>query len=151
MSASSFSRSAPIAIAPKPARFNLQHQSSMAQSIGSDLIHGNMSGMESEGPASPQSGVIGFTCEACRRRGMKCVLDEDENHCASCLTNGLECSLTHPPGLSPTTRKRKQNCKLKDEDFRGGKRRQVTIRIRLPDPFVCGIHLFPCEISIILS
>ncbi|KAJ2906454.1 hypothetical protein MKZ38_001435 [Zalerion maritima] len=68
MSTPALSRSAPIAIAPKPSRFEPQRQGSLTSAI--DFFPGSMSGLESSGPASPQNGVSPCSCEACRRRGL---------------------------------------------------------------------------------
>lgn len=116
---SGFSRSAPIAIAPKPPGFSSHRQGPMPTTV--DFFPGNMGGIESSGRASPENSFSSSPCDACSRRGVKCVLIDDEGVCCIlCQANSLECSLAF--STSPQTRKRKVDGDSHSDDSRGGKR-----------------------------
>jgi hypothetical protein len=108
---SGFTRSAPIAIAPKPAA-RVSTPSSFAGPAhrrqegypNFDICRGSMPSFdlpESDSfPGSPSP-----RCVACQHRRTKCSITEDEDACLSCQVNGTDCSLV----ASPQQRKRKIN------------------------------------------
>ncbi|KAK3995869.1 fungal-specific transcription factor domain-containing protein [Cladorrhinum sp. PSN332] len=105
-------RTAPIAIAPKPARFPPSRQGSIAI----DSFHtGLRSGFDSPDSGSVSGSHSTPPCEACLRRRSDCVVGEEDDNCVACQYSGTECSL----GESPPLRKRKLNG---DAEDRGSKR-----------------------------
>lgn len=123
-------RTAPIAIAPKPKRSSSTRQSSINHFDGGSGTRspGSMNDSADSDSAvnGPGGGPYGGTygngwpavCDGCRRRRVKCLLAPDEEDvCISCQVNGEECSLVG----SPQPRKRKQNGEFADEG--AGKRR----------------------------
>ncbi|SPO05046.1 related to DAL81 - transcriptional activator for allantoin and GABA catabolic genes [Cephalotrichum gorgonifer] len=122
------SRTAPIAIAPKPAAPHVSAASSASlsgstnlrqkyqQEGGSgrfDLSRGSMSSVDASAPHSLASTPSG-PCDSCRRLHLKCTtMSDDEDACVPCQRNGSECSLV----LSPQPRKRKLNREATDNGF----------------------------------
>lgn len=99
---SAISRSAPIAIAPKPSRF----ASSRQGSAHPDAYPGsfNHSGFDTpDSVGSPSTGFPAWPCEPCQQRRIRCVMSDDDDACISCRSGGIECSLVS----SPPPRKRK--------------------------------------------
>ncbi|KAI1073449.1 fungal-specific transcription factor domain-containing protein [Whalleya microplaca] len=101
-------RTAPIAIAPKPSQPFSGHQRN-------DVYFRGMNGSDTTDSDSANS-ASGTTCDYCLRRRLKCAMSDDEESCLSCQTNGIECSLNQ----SPKPRKRKLARDLTEE--RNGKR-----------------------------
>ncbi|PSR97389.1 fungal-specific transcription factor domain-domain-containing protein [Coniella lustricola] len=98
---SAISRSAPIAIAPKPSRF-----ANRSGGIQQDIFPGSFhhSGFDTPDSAgSPSAGFPAWPCEACQQRRLKCVMNDDDDACLACRARGTECSLVG----SPPPRKRK--------------------------------------------
>lgn len=94
---SALSRSAPIAIAPKPSRFASGRHDGYPGSF-------NPSGFDTpDSVGSPSTGFPAWPCEACQLRRLKCVMSDDDDACISCRARGSECSLVG----SPPPRKRK--------------------------------------------
>ncbi|KAI5866115.1 fungal-specific transcription factor domain-containing protein [Durotheca rogersii] len=91
-------RTAPIAIAPKPAH----HLFSSRQHSNDVSLMNSMTSNDSTDSDSAVSGN-GTSCESCLRRRLKCVMGEDDESCISCHIHGILCSL----GQSPQPRKRK--------------------------------------------
>lgn len=108
-------RTAPIAIAPKPA------QPPYRQDSRDSYRHGSMPGQESTDAS--YTGRAPSPCDICQRFRIKCTLsDDDEEGCLPCQNRGSECSfVSSPPG-----RKRKLNGALADD----GKRRSVPRPLR---------------------
>lgn len=126
-------RTAPIAIAPKPARPDIlprRQNSSHRFEIGPASLHGRGSVDSTSFAAS-----VAPPCQACRYSGTKCTTSEDDDGCMPCHVNGTECSLILG---SPQSRKRKLNGDATYEV--GGKRRFVHI------PFCFGLHSPPLYI-----
>lgn len=99
---SAVSRTAPIAIAPKPPRMPPSRQGS----INLDSYRDGRSGFDSPDSDSPLYGKPA-PCETCMLRRIPCVMsdDDDDDSCVSCQSNGAECSLAESHQL----RKRKLN------------------------------------------
>jgi hypothetical protein len=117
-------RTAPIAIAPKPSRLAPSRQGS----INVDYPYlGGRSGFDSPGSESPLSGLPPVPCEACQRRGIKCVMGDEDDCCISCQVNGNECSLVE----SPQPRKRKLELNGDGGDYSHSKRRLVSLSLGL--------------------
>lgn len=104
-------RTAPIAIAPKPAssRFtpSSRQGSIHTEAFPGSLVHSNSGEFDTpDSVGSPANGIPTWPCEACQRRRIKClVMGDDDEGCTSCQANGTECSLVG----SPAPRKRKLN------------------------------------------
>ncbi|KAL2755923.1 hypothetical protein ACRALDRAFT_2104376 [Sodiomyces alcalophilus JCM 7366] len=100
-------RTAPIAIAPKPARPPYRQDSL------DSYRHGSMTGQESTDAS--YTGRAPNPCDICQRFRIKCTLsDDDEEGCLPCQNRGSECSfVSSPPG-----RKRKLNGALADDGKR---------------------------------
>ena len=113
------SRTAPIAIAPKPsqadaARYDHYHRSNRS-SVDAGL--GSMHSYDSPGESDSSLSGSSTFCAACLSRRINCVVNDDEEGCVSCQVLAVECSLI---SQSPQTRKRKLAQDLLNE--RSGKR-----------------------------
>ncbi|KAK3333777.1 fungal-specific transcription factor domain-containing protein [Cercophora scortea] len=97
---SAVSRTAPIAIAPKPPRFPPSRQGS----ISIDHYRNFRNGVDSPDSDSP-NGYTAASCEACIHRRLDCVMSDDDDSCVSCQMIGVDCSMAQSPPL----RKRKLN------------------------------------------
>ncbi|KAF3761454.1 transcription factor TamA [Cryphonectria parasitica EP155] len=108
---SAISRTAPIAIAPRPSRFTPNRQGGThpdAYPGGSfhqqHPSHHQNSGFDTpDSVGSPSTGFPAWPCEACQQRRNKCVMSDDDDACIACRARGTECSLVG----SPPPRKRK--------------------------------------------
>lgn len=99
---SAISRSAPIAIAPKPSRFASGRQGTThPDTFAAGFTHSGFDTPDSVG--SPSAGFPAWPCEACQQRRVKCVMNDDDDACIACRARGTECSLVG----SPPPRKRK--------------------------------------------
>ncbi|ORY62633.1 uncharacterized protein BCR38DRAFT_244308 [Pseudomassariella vexata] len=104
------SRTAPIAIAPKPSKPTLSPSRQHSTLGTNDHLSNSMNGHDSaDSEDSPLSGSL--ICKSCLRRRIKCILSEDEDSsssCLSCQVNGIECSLNRSP--QPRKRKLPRDC-----------------------------------------
>ena len=122
------SRTAPIAIAPKPAAphapadspaslsgSNSRRQTHQQEGPGRfDLGRGSVSSFDFSAPHSLASTPPAGPCDSCRRLHLRCTtMSDDEDACVPCQRNGAECSLV----LSPQPRKRKLNREFADNGF----------------------------------
>ncbi|KAK0628951.1 fungal-specific transcription factor domain-containing protein [Bombardia bombarda] len=98
---SAVSRTAPIAIAPKPSRFPPSRQGSINNFDSHSKFRTGIDSPDSDSP----NGHAPVPCEACLRRRFDCVISDDEEVCVGCQLNGTGCSLAE----SPQPRKRKLN------------------------------------------
>lgn len=113
---STLTRTAPIAIAPKPARKDSLRQDSYATT--DSYRNGSMPGREST--EASYNGRVASPCDICQRFRLKCTLsdgDDGDDSCLPCQNRGSECSFA----ASPPARKRKLNGHLAND----GKRRLV--------------------------
>lgn len=113
---SAVTRTAPIAIAPKPPR----RQNSYLQEAFTNLElfrGGSMPGREIAESVGSYTTRSLSPCESCQRSRVKCIVSEDEDSCIPCQASGSDCSLLN----SPQPRKRKLNGDFDDS----GKRRSV--------------------------
>ncbi|KAH7312341.1 fungal-specific transcription factor domain-containing protein [Stachybotrys elegans] len=101
---SSVQRTAPIAIAPKPPRF--ERASGRQDSFprfevgpGSMRVHGSTDSLST-------SAFSTSPCQSCRLAGLRCTVSDDEDSCIRCQATGTDCSLL---SSSSPSRKRKLN------------------------------------------
>lgn len=114
---STLTRTAPIAIAPKPAAARKDSYRQDSYTTTDSFRNGSMPGREST--EASFNGRAASPCDICQRFRLKCTLTDgdDDDSCLPCQNRGSECSFV----ASPPARKRKLNGNLAND----GKRRLV--------------------------
>ena len=121
MSNPTVARTAPIAIAPKPAAGSAAAQISRSATAAAFRQHSFSNINQYRQNSVPNSFKPAVPCYACQQSRTQCIMSDDDDSCIPCQATGEECSLVS----SPQPRKRKLNGDSSDDAVGNNKRRQV--------------------------
>ncbi|KAH7376338.1 transcriptional activator protein DAL81 [Plectosphaerella cucumerina] len=124
-------RTAPIAIAPKPAPRRQDSYRQDSFTTTDSFRNGSMPGRDSA--AASYSGRASSPCNICQRFRLQCTLseaDDGDDSCLPCQNRGSECSFV----ASPPVRKRKLNGHLANDGKRSSPGRSDIRRRRQHEP-----------------